>query len=105
MPLDPERIKQLLASKNKPKAKGGGRGKGKKVDTSIRNVTTWFALDHLMTKDDEILHCANPNCVDPREKGIMVVEVDNTFMCRYCFLEGWRAPDNNPAQESLDVAS
>lgn len=99
MPLDPEKIKQLMAIKNKPK-RTGGRG-GKKVDLNVRTVATWFALQHRFYdyETSEQLKCANPNCVDPRHKGIMVVDVNGTFMCRYCFLDGWLA--SNPAQATI----
>jgi hypothetical protein len=112
MPLDPSKIKQLLAAKNKPKSKGGGRGKGKKkVDTSVRTYETWFSLDHrfydMTTTPPTQLYCENPECLDPRKRdgkgGIMVVEVDSVFMCRYCFLDGWPNASQNPAQERLDV--
>jgi hypothetical protein len=102
MPLDPEKIKALIAKKNAPKRRGGGGGrKSSRVDDSVRTVETWFALHHRFYDDEtrEMLHCDNPNCQDPRQKGIMVVEVNAHFMCRYCFLDGYGL--ENPAQESL----
>lgn len=99
MPLDPAKIKQLMAIKNRPK-KTGGRG-SKKVDTSVRTYETWFSMQSMLLHPEtrESLKCENPNCVDPRHTGIMCCEVNGVYMCRYCFLDGWLAKD--PAQEVL----
>jgi len=100
MPLDPEKIKHLMAVKNRPKVRKTRRSG---PDTNIRTVATWFALQHRFMDNDtgEMLKCENTNCQDPRQKGIMVVEVNGTFMCRYCFLDGWKA--DNPEQVAIDA--
>jgi hypothetical protein len=96
MPLDPEKIKQLLAKKNAPRRSGGGGRK--KADTSVRDYPTWFAVgSHLYPNEDgSTRKCENPNCQDPRQHGILLIDVDGTYMCRYCFLGGWLT--KNPAQ-------
>jgi|SRR5215469_6026910 len=103
MPLDPARIKELLARKNAPK-RGGGRKKAAR-DPNDRSYTAWFALSHeIINKEtNEPWRCDNPDCVDPRPPrhgGQFVVEVSGKMMCRYCFVEGWLM--SNPAQETID---
>ena len=102
MPLDPEKIARLMALKNKPKVRRGGRKSG--PDTSVRTTETWFALQHRFMdyETKQTLKCENPECHDPRHSGILVVEVNGTFMCRYCFLDGWLT--DNPQQERLEVS-
>jgi|SRR5215471_7595082 len=102
MPLDPDKIKYLQAIKNRPR-KTTGRGK-KAVDTNVRDMETWFKLDRRMMNNEtkELFRCENPNCVDPRQSGIMVSEVNGVFMCRYCFIDGWLA--SNPDQTTLEAS-
>lgn len=107
--LDPEKIRQLQALKNKPKKRGGGGRKGKNsLDLSVRTLETWFnpQLRHRFYDDagDKII-CENPNCLDPRDKnkGVMTVEVDGHFMCRHCFLAGYRNEVSQSDQERLAV--
>lgn len=35
--------------------------------------------------------CANPRCEDPRKEDriLLLAEVKDTLMCRFCFLDGW----------------
>lgn len=48
----------------------------------LRDWDTWFfGLDHTLGK------CSNPNCIDPREKEmVMTAQVNEIRMCRFCFL-------------------
>jgi|SRR5215469_13548682 len=96
MPLDPEKLKRLMAIKDKPKTRGGRRKSG--PDVNVRTYETWFALQHLMMNNEtkELFKCENPDCQDPRHKGILVVDVNGTKMCRFCFLDGWLL--ENPEQ-------
>jgi len=94
LPLDPEKLKRLMELKNKPKVR---RTRKSGPDTSVRDMETWFKLStHMMNNDTkELLKCENPNCVDPRHKGILVAQVNGRWMCRYCFLDGWLIDDPN----------
>jgi hypothetical protein len=104
MSLTPDQIKKILA---KPQRKSG---KKKTIDTSVRDVTTWFALSS-KTRDEmgNDLKCDNSNCVDPRPVKVtalgnevrhqFVVEIDGQNCCRHCFLDGWLLKD--PAQDTL----
>jgi hypothetical protein len=78
-PLDDNTIAALLAG-----------GRGEKTDiTKIRDVTTWFKLNHYRREEG----CANPDCKDTRPKTDagreIVAEVRGQLICRYCFLDGW----------------
>ena len=90
MPLSPEQIKQLLSSANKPK-RGGRRSKGF-IDTSSRDILTWFKLGHKLMNEEtqDAARCSNPNCQDTRNK-MMTAEVNGILMCRRCFLDGYQA--------------
>lgn len=106
-PLDPERVKQLLAKKNAPRAPRGTGTKSKKVNPNDRSHQAWFAMNHMlldMEVTSDPLFCENPDCQDPRDKthGQVVVRVGNTLMCRYCFIEGWLLANINPNQTSLE---
>jgi hypothetical protein len=96
MPLDPEKIKQLLEKKNKPKARSIG-ARGKKVDPTDRSYQAWFAYEIRLINDKEPVFCENPDCIDPREKnyGQPVVVVNGKNMCRFCFIEGWLLENAN----------
>ena|SRR5215831_17242513 len=104
MPLDPEKIKELYAKKNRPRASSGTRtSSGKKIDPKDRSHQAWFALNHLLIdhETNDMVWCDNPNCVDPRDNkyGQTVVEVNGRKMCRFCFIDGWLL--ENPAQVKL----
>jgi len=104
VPLSDDKIRELLAKKNKPRSTGGRTGTGtKKIDPNDRSYLAWFALNHSMldSETNERTHCSNPDCIDPRPKehGQIVVEVKGQKMCRYCFIEGWLL--ENPAQEKI----
>jgi len=106
--LTPEDIKALLA---KPEKKPRGKKKG--PDTSVRDIQTWLALapqSRDMNREQPDLRCENPNCVDPRPPKISAldgseikhhfcVQIDNIYICRYCFLDGYLL--NDPNQLSL----
>lgn len=95
MPLSNEQIAQLLAL---PKRRGGGRRGKTGPDTTVRDYQTWFKLAQKMIDEDtnELIHCENENCIDPRAKagqgGIVCAQVEGKFMCRHCFLDGWLLP-------------
>jgi hypothetical protein len=100
MALTDEEIAKLLAKQ--PRNRSGGRtGKGKIIDVSVRDYTTWFALAHKMFDEGtkELIKCSNPNCRDTREKQLCA-EVHGTLMCRMCFLDGWLL--FGPEQTTLD---
>lgn len=85
--LTPEQIKELIA--------GAGR-RGRKKDSSEPRTTDnwWRQIHHFLYRPDfpEIdIKCSNPDCGDPRpeERAILLAEVKNTLMCRYCFLNGY----------------
>jgi hypothetical protein len=87
--LTPEQIRKLLAKPEKTKS-----AKGKTIDTSRRDVLTWFALTHKLFDEEkqESFKCANPNCQDPRPsttKNAVVALVNGQYICRYCFLSGY----------------
>ena len=99
MPLDADKIKELLAKKNAPRTGGGGRRKI--TDFNDRSYKAWFALEH--TTPDEKEFCENPTCDDPHGKyrevpgyepeqvvAEVVTEENGTMkMCRYCFTTNW----------------
>jgi hypothetical protein len=100
--LSEEEILELLKEDAKTKFKRGAGKRGpRKEDTSVRLVNVWFKLQHHICMPD-CAHrtdsptgnaCWNPECVDPRERtdrGVNVVAlVNEKWMCRYCFLNGW----------------
>lgn len=94
MPLPKELLAQLVAGNNTPQKRGRKKKSG--IDTSVRDVQTWFKLGHkLFDEDDPDKYslCDNPNCPDPRPaqgKRTVVAEVEGVRMCRFCFLAGWR---------------
>lgn len=101
MPLDPDKVRSLLAIKA---AKAAGRGKSRtgsgskrKADPKDRSIRAWFAADHIM---DEGTYCTNPNCIDPRDKGRFqtVVEVETEKMCRFCFLGDWNLENSKQTE-------
>lgn len=120
MPLDPEKIKQLQAIKNKPRSRaGGGPGRGRKrkgpdlTTIESRTYETWFDSStvriQFQYEDDDgnvqMRRCTNPNCLDPRtpdKGGIMVVEINGEYCCRYCFIDGWLVVD--PEQQTIEAA-
>jgi len=105
MPLDAEKIRELLAKqKQKASRKTGGRSKTKARDPNDRSYKAWFALSQeIINKEtQEPLRCENPDCWDPRPPkhgGQFVVEMGGKLMCRYCFVEGWLT--SNPNQETI----
>lgn len=106
MELDNDFINKLIkeddARQAEPTRRGGGH---KKPDpTEIREINVWQRLQHHLCMSD-CEHrtaetnptgraCWNPECVDPRDhddRGTCVVSpVKDVFMCRYCFLDGWK---------------
>jgi len=76
--LNPEEIQNILSSK---------RTKG--IATEPREIGVFYKLNHLLREEG----CTNPNCVDTRPRGDrgrnIVVKIDDEYMCRYCFLDGW----------------
>jgi hypothetical protein len=93
--LDAETIARLLAKDNEPKRRGGGPRKKK----DVRDTDTWFDLEHdIKTScevsdhedrvnayegfrdDDQRVHALN-------RKRVTAV-VNDTRMCRFCFLSG-----------------
>lgn len=95
MPLTPEQIKQLLAM---PQTKPRGRKPKGYIDTSVRDVLTWFKLGIKMVDENtqELEKCENPDCTDTRPSHL-VAEVNGKKMCRRCFLSEW----NMEAQTEL----
>lgn len=85
--LTPEEIRNLIAGI-------GTRGK-KKDSTEPRTENNWWRQTHrfIYRPDypDLDVKCSNPDCGDPRpyDKGILLAEVKDTLMCRYCFLSGY----------------
>jgi hypothetical protein len=102
-PLSMDAITKMLADDaNKPK-----RGGGTKVDPTLdRTIPNWYKLNHHMCLSDcphrqeegNTTHkaCWNPKCKDTRpqtDRGTnIVVNVHDVYMCRYCFLSGWKLP-------------
>lgn len=87
-PIDAAAIQKLL---NQPK-KAGRRAK-KVIDTTIRTYTLFFTK--LDRKEGT---CENPNCEDPRKgsgRRIMVVNIRDKDMCRYCFLSGYGSEEDS----------
>ena len=96
MPLDPSKIKELLAKKTAPR-----QGRRKAVDYNDRSYKAWFALEH--TAPEDKVFCANPTCDDPHgryreipgyEPEQVVAEVvteedGKVLMCRHCFTTRW----------------
>lgn len=103
MPLSKEKILELI---NQPKRASGSRGT-KCPDTSVRDYQTWFALVHKMYDENnhKSMRCENPNCVDPRSLETeyatqFCASIEETYICRYCFLDGYGL---NPNQSQLVV--
>src|SRR5215472_5014034 len=105
MPLDPAKIRELLARKQAAPRRTGGRPKSKQRDPNDRSYKAWFALSsEILNKEtNEPRRCENPSCIDPRPPrhgGQFVVEINGKMMCRYCFVEGWLT--SNPNQGTID---
>lgn len=102
MPLTPEQIKLLLAVPEKKKS--AGRKSKNYIDTSVRDIATWFKLHHKLQDLDtyELAKCSNPNCTDTRERQAVAV-INGQDMCRRCFLDGWLSEIDG--QVSLDDTS
>jgi hypothetical protein len=98
---DPELLKKLLAI---PEKQPRGSKPKKGPNAAIRNVETWFKLDHILLDPDlkDRPECDNPNCEDPRprDKGQVVVVIAEQRMCRYCFMSGWLTENPNQIQLS-----
>lgn len=90
MPLSEEEINKLLTLPSRRRGKKAG------PDTSVRDYQTWFKLATKMVDEDtkELLHCANPNCLDTDHRGSVVAMVNEQYMCRRCFLGGWLLDGN-----------
>lgn len=86
MPLTQEQIKALLAQPQRTR----GRKAKDFIDTSIRDIPTWFKIGHKMVDEEsgELAKCENPDCTDQRTSH-MVVKINDKNMCRRCFLDGW----------------
>lgn len=84
--LSQEQILKLLA-----KPERSTTSKGKKVDTSDRTITTWFAIQHIMFDDEknETAKCSNPDCTDHRVASVCA-RINDVLMCRRCFLSGYK---------------
>lgn len=72
----------------------GSRNTSVKADpTEPRNTDTWFKLNAIIRESG----CENLQCVDTRprtDRGVNVVaDVRGTFMCRFCYLDGWLSPN------------
>ena len=85
--LTPQQITELLA---------GVSNRGRKKDTSEpRTMDNWWKQTHRLLYRPNYpeldIKCANPDCGDPRpeDKTILLGEVKNTLMCRYCWLNGY----------------
>jgi hypothetical protein len=99
MSLSPQQIQELLATTAKAKQSKRTKSRsGRSIDTSNRDIMTWFALAHRMLDanasnvigDDAPAKCANPDCQDPRKgKYAQIATVNGQDMCRYCFMSGW----------------
>lgn len=89
MPLSKEQITALLAQPE-PKPKSRGRKPKDYIDTSVRDILTWFKLHHKLMDSEtyELSKCSNPNCQDTRERQAVAI-VNGQDMCRRCFLDGW----------------
>lgn len=104
--LSADAIKLLLT--RKPKRKGK-----KEIDTSVRDLATWFKLAPKAIEDVEGVmtkySCENPNCLDDRPPrmtatGVEVkyhhtVEINGRRMCRRCWMGGWLL--DNPDQLTI----
>lgn len=76
-------------------------GRRKKIDTTEpRTIDNWWKQTntHFINKSDTAeqgveAKCGNPYCKDPRKdedtKIIILAEIKDTLMCRFCFLDGW----------------
>ena len=98
MPLDPNKIKELMQKKVATRKRW--RGRRKVVDLRDRSYKAWFALEH--TNPGEKL-CTNEKCDDPHgayrevpgyEPEQVVAEVvtelhGTVVMCRWCFTSNW----------------
>lgn len=85
--LTPQEIKDLVAGIGK---------RGRKSDSSEPRTTDnwWKQIHHILYRPDmpELdIKCSNPQCPDarPNDKAILLAEVKDTLMCRYCFLNGY----------------
>jgi len=87
MGLSDADIKRLLAKKEPAKT-----SKGKKIDTSNREVEVWFQLHHKLFDDEkeQMAKCSNDECEDPRARAQLVAEINGVLMCRRCFLAGYK---------------
>lgn len=84
--LDPTQIANLLKADEKEEQKKRASQIRRKVyPTEPRNYDTWFALP------THFGACTNEHCVDPRDNIVgktMVASVNDSDICRYCFLAG-----------------
>ena len=85
--LTPQEIQELMAGVGK---------RGRRSDSSEPRTTDnwWKQTHHLLYRPDHPeldIKCSNPNCADnrPEERAILLAEVKDTLMCRYCFLNGY----------------
>jgi|SRR5215471_14477695 len=98
MPLDPAKIKALL-EKKQTRARTP-RGARSKANLNDRSYQAWFKHDHILIKEKEPVFCDNPDCIDVRDKkyGQVVVDLNGTKMCRFCFIEGWLVISENQSE-------
>lgn len=105
--LTPEQIRQLLTQPTKKVRKK------KELDTSVRDLQTWFKLSPKALDEENLsdYHCENPNCLDDRPgivtstgveiKKHFTVEIWGMRMCRRCFMSGYLL--EGPDQTKLAV--
>ena len=113
MPLDANKIKELMAKKATPVKRGGG-GRRKVVDYTDRSYKAWFALEHT---DPGEAFCDNDICNDPHGKyrevegytpeqvvaEVVTEEHGTVKMCRYCFTSNWLVKRDDGAQAQMAV--
>jgi len=87
MSLSPEDIQRLLKKKEPAKT-----SKGKKIDTSVREVEVWFQMHQVLFDEEleQMAKCSNSNCTDSRGRAQLVAEINGVLMCRRCFLDGYK---------------
>jgi hypothetical protein len=81
-PLSSEQIQNILSQK-KPRG----------LTTEPREIGVWYKQNHLLRERG----CDNPDCKDPRDANDrgrrIVIQINDKYLCRYCFLEGWLSPN------------
>ena len=73
----------------------GVRTRTKRDTSEPRTIDNWWhQTHHILYRPDHPeldIKCANPECGDkrPNDKTILLAEVKDVLMCRYCFLNGY----------------